>query len=93
MQLFIKICFFEKNEYTRVDFIYFFMLDTRDVHEELHEKSAGGIVYRRRNGELEILMLAWKNAKEETEYVLPKGKIENEETAAETAVREIAEET
>lgn len=69
------------------------MLDTRDVHEELHEKSAGGIVYRRRNGELEILMLAWKNAKEETEYVLPKGKIENEETAAETAVREIAEET
>lgn len=39
---------------------------------ELHEKSAGGIVYRRRADELEILMLAWKNAREEIEYVLPK---------------------
>ena len=60
---------------------------------ELHEKSAGGIVYRKRNNTLEILLLAWKNARGDTEYVLPKGHIENEETAAETALREISEET
>ena len=40
---------------------------------ELHEKSAGGIVYRKRNNTLEILLLAWKNARGDTEYVLPKG--------------------
>lgn len=39
---------------------------------ELHEKSAGGIVYRKRNDDLEILLLAWKNARGDTEYVLPK---------------------
>jgi hypothetical protein len=39
---------------------------------DMHEKSAGGIVYRRKNNELEILMLAWRNAKQELEYVLPK---------------------
>jgi 8-oxo-dGTP pyrophosphatase MutT (NUDIX family) len=60
---------------------------------ELYEKSAGGIVYRRRNKEIEILMLAWKNAKWDTEYVLPKGHIETDETAMETALREISEET
>lgn len=60
---------------------------------ELHEKSAGGIVYRKRNGTTEILLLAWKNARDDIEYVLPKGHIENDETAAETAVREISEET
>lgn len=60
---------------------------------ELHEKSAGGIVYRKRNDSLEILLLAWKNARGDTEYVLPKGHIEDDETAAETAVREISEET
>lgn len=72
--------------------IFICMLFLEDL-PELHEKSAGGIVYRKRNNVIEILLLAWKNAKEETEYVLPKGKIENDETAAETARREIAEET
>jgi 8-oxo-dGTP pyrophosphatase MutT (NUDIX family) len=38
-------------------------------------------------------MLAWKNARSELEYVLPKGHIENDETAMETALREISEET
>ncbi len=38
-------------------------------------------------------MLAWKNARDETEYVLPKGHIEDEETIMETALREISEET
>lgn len=60
---------------------------------ELHEKSAGGIVYRKRGKYIEVLLLAWKNARGDTEYVLPKGHIEDDETAQETAVREIAEET
>ncbi len=60
---------------------------------ELHEKSAGGIVYRKREKHIEILMLAWKNARGDMEYVLPKGHIEDDESAMETARREIAEET
>lgn len=60
---------------------------------ELHEKSAGGIVYRKKWSYIEILMLAWKNARDDLEYVLPKGHIENDETAMETALREISEET
>lgn len=63
------------------------------IMAELYEKSAGGIVYRKRHHDIEILMLAWKNAKWDTEYVLPKGHIENDETAMETALREISEET
>ncbi|MFZ2255226.1 MAG: hypothetical protein WAW59_05780 [Patescibacteria group bacterium] len=39
---------------------------------ELYEKSAGGIVYRSRDGIIEILMLAWRNARDDLEYVLPK---------------------
>ena len=38
-------------------------------------------------------MLAWKNAKDELEYVLPKGHIEENETVLDTALREISEET
>jgi hypothetical protein len=30
---------------------------------ELFEKSAGGIVYRKKGKHIEILMLAWKNAR------------------------------
>ena len=60
---------------------------------ELYEKSAGGIVYRKRENHIEILMLAWKNARGDMEYVLPKGHIEDNESAMETARREIAEET
>lgn len=60
---------------------------------ELFEKSAGGIVYRKRWQEIHILMLAWKNARWDMEYVLPKWHMEDDETAAETALREIWEET
>ena len=60
---------------------------------ELHEKSAGGMVYRKIWKHIQVLMLAWKNAKNELEYVLPKGHIEGDETAMETALREIGEET
>jgi 8-oxo-dGTP pyrophosphatase MutT (NUDIX family) len=60
---------------------------------ELYEKSAGGIVYRSRDGIIEILMLAWRNARDDLEYVLPKGHIEDDERPMETALREISEET
>ena len=60
---------------------------------ELHEKSAGGLVYRKIWSHIQILMLAWKNAKNELEYVLPKWHIEWDESPLETAVREISEET
>jgi hypothetical protein len=30
---------------------------------ELYEKSAGGILYKKHNGIIEVLMLAWRNAK------------------------------
>ena len=60
---------------------------------ELHEKSAGGMVYRKIWKQIQVLMLAWKNAKNELEYVLPKGHIEWEETPMQTALREISEET
>jgi 8-oxo-dGTP pyrophosphatase MutT (NUDIX family) len=60
---------------------------------ELYEKSAGGIVYRKKWKEIDILMLAWKNARWDMEYVLPKGHMEDDETAMETALREISEET
>lgn len=61
--------------------------------KELYERSAGGIVYRKRWSYIEVLMLAWKNARNDTEYVLPKGHIEKNESPMQTATREIAEET
>lgn len=47
--------------------------------------SAGGIVYHNK----EILMLKKKNG----DWVLPKGRIESNETLEETALREVKEET
>lgn len=57
------------------------------------EKSSGGIVYRKQKGKIEVLLLEWENAKREREFVLPKGHMENAETAKDTALREINEET
>ena len=59
----------------------------------IYEKSSGGIVYRKTNSTIEILLLERKNNKNETDYVLPKGHMEENETAKETALREISEET
>ena len=57
-----------------------------------HEKSSWGIVYRKRDDTIEILLLKWLNSKEQEEYVLPKWKIEANEIAKDTALREIGEE-
>lgn len=59
----------------------------------IFEKSSGGIVYRKQKGKIEVLLLEWENAKREREFVLPKGHMENTETAKDTALREINEET
>lgn len=59
----------------------------------IFEKSSGGIVYRKGNNGIEVLLLERKNAKGVSEFVLPKGRMENAETAKDTALREIGEET
>ena len=57
-----------------------------------YEKSSGGIVYRRHNWKLQILLLKWLNSKKSEEYVIPKWHIEDWEIAKDAAVREISEE-
>lgn len=53
---------------------------------------AGGIVYRVSDGVVEFLLVGPKKNKP-NEWVLPKGHIENGETADEAALREVREET
>jgi len=57
-----------------------------------YEKSSWGVVYRKKDWKIEILLLKWTNSRNEWEYVLPKGKIEDDEIAKDTALREIWEE-
>jgi len=61
------------------------------IKEVLREPTAGGIVFRRnaKNNALEILLI--QDAKDR--WTIPKGHIEEGETAKETAEREIKEET
>ncbi len=55
------------------------------------EKSCGAVVYRvKDNGKLRILLIRHKNG---GHWAFPKGHVENRETEAETALREIWEET
>lgn len=53
------------------------------------EISAGGVVYRRQNNQLEIQLIQDRYGK----ITLPKGKMEAGETIEQTALREIEEET
>lgn len=53
------------------------------------EISAGGLVYRRQSGKLEIQLIQDRYGK----ITLPKGKMEPGETVEQTALREISEET
>ncbi len=60
---------------------------------KIYEKSSGGIVYRKTQAWVEILLLEWINSKGQSEYVIPKWHMEDWETASQTALRETAEET
>ncbi|MCX8030108.1 MAG: NUDIX hydrolase [Thermodesulfovibrionales bacterium] len=53
-------------------------------------KSSGGVIYRSKDKIIEIALIAIKNKKI---WTIPKGLIDKGETAEETAIREIAEET
>lgn len=61
------------------------------IQEVVREPTAGGIVFRRsaKSGEVEILLI--QDSKDR--WTIPKGHIEEGETAKETAEREIREET
>ena len=60
---------------------------------KIYEKSSGGVVYRKTGNKVEVLLLTWRNSKNEEEYVIPKWHIEDWEIAKDAAVREIEEET
>ena len=57
------------------------------------ETSAGGLVVDVQDGHAFTAVIARRNRGGRLEWCLPKGHLEGEETAAEAAVREIAEET
>lgn len=60
------------------------------INEVVREPTAGGVVFRRgANNQIEILLI--QDAK--NRWTVPKGHIEEGETAKETAAREISEET
>lgn len=55
-----------------------------------YEKSCGAVVYRKKKGGMEILLIRHKNG---GHWAFPKGHVEKGETDEETALREIREET
>ena len=59
----------------------------------MFEQSAGGIVYRKHGGLIEVLLLKWKNSGGNVVYTLPKWHILEWEAPADAAIREIVEET
>lgn len=59
------------------------------IKEVLREPTAGGIVYRKKGKDVEILLI--QDAKDR--WTIPKGHIEEGEVAKDTAAREIKEET
>ena len=54
------------------------------------EKSCGAVVFRKREGEPQILLIRHQNG---GHWAFPKGHVEKKETEEETALREIREET
>ena len=57
------------------------------------EVSAGGVVYRRSDESVEIVLAARRTRRGDLAWGLPKGLVEADETPDETAVREVREET
>ena len=67
----------------------YFTRSKASIQELVREPTAGGVVYRQNSkGEVEILLI--QDAKDR--WTIPKGHIEEGETAQQTAKREIAEE-
>lgn len=56
------------------------------------EVSAGGVVYRREDGDVEIALASRRTRRGELAWGLPKGEIEEGETAGAAALREVREE-
>src|SRR5450759_597964 len=68
---------------------YFNRNKKSQIQEIVREPTAGGVVFRRnKQGEIEILLI--QDAKDR--WTIPKGHIEEGETAQQTAKREIGEE-
>ncbi|MDO4872383.1 MAG: NUDIX domain-containing protein [bacterium] len=68
---------------------YFNRTRRSSINEIVREPTAGGVIFRRNEqGEVEILLI--QDSKDR--WTIPKGHIEEGETAQETAVREIGEE-
>lgn len=61
------------------------------IQEVIREQTAGGVVFRRNKKTNDLEMLLTQDAKDR--WTIPKGHIEEGETAKETAAREIQEET
>jgi 8-oxo-dGTP pyrophosphatase MutT (NUDIX family) len=61
--------------------------------ETRREVSAGGVVYRRRRGKVQVALAARRTRRGDLVWGLPKGEIEPGETAEVAAVREVREET
>ncbi|HEY6678169.1 MAG TPA: NUDIX hydrolase [Actinomycetota bacterium] len=57
------------------------------------EVSAGGVVYRRSDEGVEIVLAARRTRRGDLAWGLPKGLVEADETPEQTAVREVQEET
>ncbi len=56
----------------------------------IRQVSSGGVIYRKHNSSFEIALVAVKNGKV---WCLPKGMVDRGEKPAETAIREVSEET
>lgn len=57
----------------------------------IHQVSAGGVVFKYSNSDLQICLIA-RRQKEQLIWCLPKGHVEPKETLEETALREVQEE-
>lgn len=62
---------------------------TNKTTKAIREYTAGGVVFRRHHGQIEILMIQDRLGR----WSIPKGHVEPGESIEQTAVREVAEET
>ncbi|MFH1093783.1 MAG: NUDIX hydrolase [Candidatus Omnitrophota bacterium] len=60
------------------------------MYKTMPEISAGAVLYRETEGKFQVIIYSRGNS---SQWCLPKGKIEKDETRQETAIREVKEET